>query len=777
MRFFRLKEIRKLLTFVFVHLRNSLQGFSRALVSIKTYTPKYFSILLLVSISFQRATAQGVLRGKIVDNKTSKQTDTSLPGANVYWINGGSPTISDQKGEFKIQLPDSLPAYLIVSFTGYQADTIQIINAEFQTIHLTSSIELKSVEITGKRDAIGVSTIKTINAEQITQKELLKAACCNLSEAFETSPTVNVAYKDAVTGAKEIQLLGLSGIYSQLLTENIASLRGISSIYGLTFIPGPWMESIQVTKGSGSVIHGYESTTGQLNIEFLKPQSDETPKFYLNLFGEANGNAEINTHYKKKINDHWSSILMVHGNYLGNDLDHNEDKFKDMPTGSQLNLYNRWQYDSGKKLESQFGIKYLIDHRKGGQTNDATPTGPDGQRYLTSVENQRAEGFAKLGLVFPERPGKSIGNIVDFAVHDMKSSFGLKTYNANQRSMFLQSIYQNYVVTTNHQYKLGLTYRYDQMDQTYNTQPTELIERVPGIFLEYTYNYLSKLTAVFGLREDYHSNYGWIFTPRFHGKYNFTESFIFRMSAGRSYRVPYVFADNINVMASSKVLNITEEIVPERAWNYGVNSTIKFLLFQRESSLSGDLYRTDFMDQLIVDMYSDSTSILFYNLKGSSFSNSFQLTFNVELLPRLDVRLAYKFDDVQSTYLGGLEEKPFVSRNKALTNLSYETTNAHWKFNYTVVWEGQKKLPTTWQHSDHTSTGNYSPDFVVMNLQVTKVFRKFEVYGGAENLLDYTQHDPIINPENPFSNEFDATRIWGPIDGRRIFAGLRYKIR
>lgn len=718
---------------------------------------------------------QELLHGSVMAWDDNKKSEYLLPGANVYWESALTPTTTDKNGKFEIPLPESLPAKLIVSYVGFKSDTTLVSKIKEMKIILKSSIELEGVNITARKEATLISTLNPINVEKITEKELLKAACCNLSEAFETSPTVNVAYKDAVTGAKEIQMLGLSGIYSQLLTENISSMRGISGIYGLTFIPGPWMESIQVTKGSGSVINGYESTTGQINIELLKPDNEETPRFYLNLFRELNGNSEINTHYKKEVSKNWSSILMLHGNYMGREMDHNNDNFKDVPTGNQINLYNRWQYHDGRKVEGQFGLKLLRDERNGGQVESAAGTGPVGERYSTGIENKRAEGFVKIGLIYPEKPFKSVGNILDVAIHELNSSFGLKRFDATQKSIFVQSIYQNTFKQTNHQYRVGATYRYDITEQRYNFESTTIIENIPGLFAEYTYNYIDKLTVIAGAREDYHNNYGWIFTPRLHSKYNFTDNFLIRMSAGRSFRVPSIFADNISVMVSSKRLNIVEEIQPERAWNYGINSTYKFQMFKREAAFSADFYRTDFINQLIVDAYSDSSSILFYNLVGKSYANSMQFTFNYELLPRLDIRLAYKLDDVKSTYHGIIQEKPLVSKNKVLANLAYSTGNQHWKFDYTIIMDGQKRLPVTAEHSDHGLSDNYSPKFYIMHVQITKVFRKFELYAGSENLLDYKQHQPVINPDSPFSNDFDASRIWGPIDGRRIFVGFRYK--
>lgn len=734
-------------------------------------------VVLLLQINSGSLQAQSEYKGKVTE-KTADGSTVPLPGASVFWLNDFTGGTTDAAGEFSIPEPHHYPSQLVISFVGFTADTVTISNKKYRTFTLQSSLELQTVEIAARREAIGISTIQTINAEKITEKELLKAACCNLSEAFETSPTVNVAYKDAVTGAKEIQLLGLSGTYSQLLTENIPSLYGVGRIYGLNYIPGPWMESIQVTKGSGSVLHGYESTTGQVNIEFKKPDNDEVPRFYLNLFGEANSNAEINTHFRKKLNDKLSSILMLHGNYMNAEEDHNHDGFLDIPKTRQVNIYNRWQYHQGNKLEAQLGLKFLSDRREGGQLSSVQPDALVGKRYSSLVESNRAEAFAKVGLIYPENPFRSIGNIAQVTWHDMKSNFGLRNYNATQKNLYLQSIYQDIFGEINHQFRTGFTFRYDELKENFvdkNLQLTEVSdEKVIGAFFEYTYHYLDELTLIGGVREDYHDDFGWVFTPRFHGKYNFTPNLIVRASAGRSFRRPYRFADNISIMASSKSVKLLEEARPERAWNYGTNLTGKFELNNREGSLVLDYYRTEFENQLVMDAYSDSSAILFYNLNGSSFSNSFQVTLNYELLNKLDVRLAYKLDDVKITYLQGLERKPLISRNKALMNIAFASNNDHWKFDYTLIWDGEKRLPRSPSHHHEGNADQVSPDFFIMHLQVTKVFRKFELYAGTENLLNFRQDHPILSPEDPFGENFDATRIWGPVDGRRIYAGLRY---
>jgi len=535
------------------------------------------------------------------------------------------------------------------------------------------------------------------------------------------------------------------------------------------------MESIQITKGSGSVANGFESTTGQINIEFKKPEEKGTPRFYLNLFAEENSNAEINTFFRKKFNKNWSTILMAHGSYMDKTIDRNDDGFHDMPHKQQLNFYNRWNYHSGKRLESQFGLKFIQDELHGGQIHPDNDEDPY-KYYITDIRNTRAEAFGKLGIMFPGKPYQSIGNIVSVMYHDLTSDIGLKDYDAVQKTIYYQSLFQSIIGSTNHQYKVGIGYQYDLLEDKFNFIPSENEQHVPGAFAEYTYSFLEKFKIVTGLRGDYHNQYQWIFTPRMHGKYNFTQDLVLRWSGGKSFRVPYALADNISVLASSKEIRFDETAKPEEAWNYGLNLTQRYTVAGNEGTLSIDLYRTDFVNQLIVDQYTETSVVHFYNLDGKSNATSFQIMVNQELWKQLNVRLAYKKDDVEATYNGIVEEKPLVARDRALMNLGYETPNHHWRFDYTFVWEGKKRLVNTFEDEEFGKLPDYSPDFFVMNAQVTKVFKRFELYGGAENILDFVQEHPIINPDKPFSNEFDATQVWGPIDGRRIYAGVRFSI-
>jgi len=722
-------------------------------------------VLLSALLGILPARGQTKISGNVFELIGGKEA--SIPGATVQWIPDGPSVFADADGKFELNVSDPNSGKMVVSFPGYVNDTIAKFTEPLR-IQLKKPIGLSEVKITSNRDDIRVSTINPMNVESVTEHELLKAACCNLSEAFETNPSVNVAYKDAVTGVKEIQLLGLGGKYVQMLGENIPEMRGLGGIYGLTFIPGPWIESIQLTKGSGSVLYGSESTTGQINIEFKKPFEMTQPRFYLNLFTDENLGNEANIIWKKGMKK-WSTMVLSHGRIMTHQVDRNGDGFMDVPGNKTINLYNRWKYSGSRKVEGQINLRFLADELEGGQMDDVVAS----RLYKTGVSTRRADVSGKLGFLFPEQPLRSIGNIVQFAYHDMNSFFGDRTYDARQTSFYYQSIYQDILWMSNHRYRTGVTYRYEKLTQEFAGLPDLEEEHIPGVFLEYTYSYLDKFTLIAGAREDWYGG-GGVFIPRVNGKYNFTQDFIVRFSGGKSYRRPYLIADNLSVLASSRSI-IIGEVSPERAWNYGMNTTIRFSLFGKETTLNADAYRTEFQSQVVVDTYSDSTTISFYNLDGESFSNSIQLTLNINLLDYMNLRLAYKNDDVKSTFNKTLQRVPLVAADRFLGNLSAETPNGHWKFNYTVAWEGRKKLQNV--SYDQALQDNYSPSFAVMNVQLTKLFRRFELYGGAENLLDYRQKDPIIHPENPFGNSFDATNIWGPVAGRRIYAGIRYEIK
>lgn len=706
-------------------------------------------------------------------------TREPLIGASVYEPSSLSGTTTDTKGRFLLFYDGSSPFRIVASFVGYLNDTAEITgdlrNVEFT---LRSSVDIDAVDVVARRSSTEISTIKPLNVETLGSGELLKAACCNLSESFETNPSVNVSYSDAVTGAKEIQMLGLSGIYSQVMTENIPNLRGLASPYGLAFIPGPWMESIQITKGSGSVANGYESTTGQINVEFIKPQNADP--FYLNLYGNVFGRVEANTHVQIPVTDRLNGLLFVHGQTQQAEHDRQDDGFLDMPKSEVLNLYNRWYYHSGKRIEGQIGIRALVENRLGGQVgfNEDTDLG-NSTKYGVQVKNKRIEVYTKTGLVFPETPWKSMGLILQGTYHDLDSYFGDRIFDGTQKGFYGSAMILSILGNTNHKYKAGLDLRYDEISQSYNGEYFPREEIVPGAYLEYTMDHEERFGAVAGIRMDHHNSFGWFATPRLHLKYNITPEFILRATGGRSFRTANIFADNLSKLATYREFSVLESPDPEVAWNYGANATYRFRLDYREGSVSADYYITQFQNQVVVDLYSSPDLIEIYNLQGDSYSRSFQLAVNYEILKRVDLRIAWKTDDVMVSYRNEELRKPLVPRQRGLLNIAYTTRNEHYLFDLTIQYEGARDLGIYRyrDYSDAQVQNGRSPEFWIVNSQVTRILGDWQIYAGAENLFDFTQEKVIFGSEDPFGAEFDATNVWGPVMGRNIYIGIRYNLK
>ena len=719
----------------------------------------------------------------IVLEEDDKGKFTPLSNASISWLGTNKGVLTDSTGVFSIQ-PDGLNNSLVVSYAGYQPDTLVVTETKGVKIVLATNKQLKEVTVTSKQRSTYVNNLSVIRTQTMTGKELLKAACCNLSESFETNPSVDVTYSDAVTGSKQIQLLGLSGNYTQLTVENLPGPRGIATPLGLNSIAGPWIESIQLTKGVGSVANGYESIAGQINVELKKPENSE--KLLANLYVNDFGKTDLNLNLSKKISKNWSTGLLLHDDFFTNrQLDFNKDGFRDLPTGNTFSMVNRYMFDNSKGAMVQFGFKVLNDKRTGGEVG----FDPDTDKFSThhyglGINTERYEAFAKIGYVFPELKYKSIGLQVAAISHRQDSYFGLTTYDAKQQTIYGNLIYQSIIKTTAHKFRTGLSFLYDKYNEAFNLSNYKRTEVVPGIFGEYTFTPNSKFSTVIGLRGDHNSLFGFFITPRLNIRYEPVTGTVIRASAGRGQRTANIFAENTSVFASARQVNIIAAAAgkayglnPEVAWNRGVSIDQKFRLFDHDALFTVDFFRNDFTSQVVVDL-ENPRQVKFYNLEGKSFSNSFQAEVSVEPLDKFEIRLAYRYFDVQTTYSGQLTERALIAKNRAFVNLAYAVHG--FKFDYTVTYNGKKRIPYTGTNLPAYRLPGYSPQFLLMNAQVSKTFGSrfpFDVYVGAENITNYFQQQVIVAADQPFSNQFDASMVWGPVSGRMFYGGLRFTIK
>ena len=753
-------------------------------------------ILVLIPILLA---SQTNITGVVFEGSTD-DNDIVLAGANVYWMDSTEGVITNLDGEFTISNSGNY-TNLIISYVGFKSDTIHIENQNFIKHYLKPESTLDAVNIKAISKTSSVSYLTSQNIINVSSEELLKAACCNLSESFETNPSIDVNFTDAITGVKQIQMLGLTSPYILITTENIPTIRGASQVYGLSLIPGTWVESIQITKGAGSVINGYESISGQINAELQKPNSD-FPLFF-NTYLNTMGKFELNTHYNTEISNKLSTGLYFHLNSNDQSNDHNSDGFLDSPLSNQINFLNRWQYtDLENSLVAFFNIRYLEDEKQSGEID----FDPESDRLTTNnwgseVNTERFDTSIKFGYVNPDITYQTVGFQLAYSDHSQNSYFGLNQYDISHQSIFSNIIYNSILGDTRHKIKTGLNFNSDTYKENVvnthfytslispNDFTTEYInsdrsENSIGAFFEYNFDNLNNLNLTAGIRADKHNKMGTFLTPRFHLRYTPVEKSVIRFSFGRGKRMANIFAENQNLFATTRQIILpTDDLKSEDAWNYGVSFLQNFNLFNSKAELVFDYYYTNFTNQVVVD-WENPYEISFYNLEGKSYASSFQSQFNYYISENIDLKLAYKLYDVKTDYNSGSLRKPMTPKERIFLNFSVNSNinenKSQWKFDTTFNWIGEQRYPNRVPENTTSIIPIYqapTPDFTTVNSQLTRVFsEKFEFYIGAENLTNTKQKNPIFMSEDPFSQGFDTTFVYGPIFGSMYYAGLRFKI-
>ena len=737
-------------------------------------------ILLLPFFLFSQKEITGV-----VMEQSSNNERVPLFGANVFWLNTTLGTMTSDDGTFRLPYDTSYKK-LVISYIGFRTDTLLIETPKSIFHLLKASDDLGEVTVSVRRKSSATSYLSSQNITTISSKELLKAACCNLSESFETNPSIDVNFTDAISGTKQIRMLGLTSPYILITTENIPSIRGASQAYGLSFVPGTWVESIQITKGAGSVVNGFESIAGQINAELVKPTTDN--RIFVNAYGSLNGRTELNTHFNTQLSDKLSTGVYIHADNRSQKFDRNNDSFLDMPLVNQINIMNRWQYANLQKgLISFLNVRYLNDEKQAGQLNfDPKTDRLSNSVWGSEINTRRFEVSGKFGYVNPDIPYRSLGVQLAYSDHDQASYFGTNQYDISHRSIYSNMVYNTIISDSRHKMKTGLNATYDRYNELVNSQVYNRTERSVGGFFEYSFDNLDALNLTAGIRIDHHNLLGTFFTPRLHARYAPWEKSAFRVSFGRGKRAANIFTENQKLFASSRQINVQSSggaiygLDPEIAWNYGLSFLQGFNLFGRKADLTLDFYKTNFENQVVVD-YENPYEVSFYNLEGASYASSFQAEFSWNLMAYLDLKTAYKFYDVKTQYASGKLEKPLTSQHRYFANLSYELHSEKdggvWKFDTTFNWLGKQRFSSTSMSPQAYQLPTYSPSISTLNLQFTKVFSEaFEIYLGAENVTNVKQKSPILSSESPFGSNFDTTFVYGPIFGSTFYTGLRYKL-
>lgn len=728
-----------------------------------------FLFLLLIS-SAVNAQVKGTVKDK---------DGTPIPGANVLWMNTTLGASTSADGYFSIEKPAG-NRKLIVSFIGYENDTITVSDKHaVLDIILREGLELGEVQVVSRK--VGTMKLRNsvMNEDMITSAELSRAACCNLGESFVTNPSVDVSYSDAATGAKQIRLLGLSGTYVQMLTENIPNYRGAAAPYGLGYVSGPWMQSIQVSKGTSSVKNGYEALTGQINVEFKKPQTADIVS--ANLFASSTNRYEANADASIQLSPRWTTMLLTHYENETKSHDSNDDGFADIPKVEQYNIWNRWAY-MGDNYVFQAGIKATTEERNSGQVSHSGGSMSD--PYMIRIKTDRYEFFTKNAYIFNKEKVTNLALILSGTLHNQDAAYGRKLYDVDQKNVYASLLFET-DFSPLHSLSTGLSFNYDSYDQHYrltnNTSDPRVKslskESVSGAYAQYTFNKDDKFIFMAGLRGDYSNEYDFFVTPRAHIKYNPNEYVHFRLSAGKGYRTNHVLAENNFLLASSRKVNIAERLKQEEAWNYGASVSTYISVFGKTLNLNAEFYYTDFQNQVVVDMDTDPHAVSFLNLDGKSYSRAFQVEATYPFFEGFSLTAAYRHTNAKTTYNGELLEKPLTGKYKGLVTASYQTPLGLWQFDATLQMNGGGRMPTAYTLADGSPSWDYRyGSFEQLSAQITRYFRHWSVYIGGENLTNFKQKNPIIGASDPWGDNFDSTMIWGPMHGAKFYIGLRFNL-
>ena len=715
-------------------------------------------------------------KGTVYARKSNGQSEP-LPFAQIYYLEQKKILETDGDGVFTLNITEK--ATLIATYVGYSRDTVVVApgtaSADF---YLTGENEVETAVVSSRQ--AGISKLKPVKTEVITAAGLCKMACCALAESFENSASVTVGYSDAVTGAKQIKLLGLSGTYTQMLDENRPVMRGLLSPFGMSYVPGQWLESIQIAKGPSSVINGLEAITGQINMEHRKP-TDETPLF-VQLYGSTDAMFEANVVSALQLNPKWSTIILTHVGGTAMSMDMNGDGFRDSPENMQVNVANRWLYYDPSGTQVRFGFRFINEDRLGGQMNATRNRTADNEAGIwgSNILNRGVNGYLKVGIPIEEEHNTNIAFVADYVNHRFDSSFGPTLFNGKQQSLFGNILF-NTEPTEHHRIEFGATFNRDVFEEgvmqpTAGTINRDRAETALAAFGEYSYT-TDKLTFVGGLNLEYNWRHGWLFAPRANFKYSFTDEIIFRALGGRGYRCSGIFADNLGMFSSSRLIRVADGLdTMEDAWTFGGNLTfyLPFGFDPENTYLSFDYFHNAFNNQVIVDQECTAGYTEIYNLDGRSFTDTWQVDFNTDPFERFNVTATFRYTNARVTLNGqGLVERPMTSRFKAVLNMQYTMPMNKWIFDFTAQLNGPMRLPRFAADAWGMET---SPVYPVLYAQVTRKFRGLDVYVGGENLTSFRQKNAILGNDAPFGPNFNAGCVWGPLMGTMAYAGLRYTL-
>ncbi len=736
-------------------------------------------IVLTIGLLFSCAIfSQSLLKGKVTD-KNKKP----IANARLILQNTDRTCTSDSNGNYVISIEGRVVRVLIISHDNYKSDTIDTENNLTVNIELEFIYAIAKATVKGDNSATTYIGFQTVKTEVISAGELKKAACCDLAGCFETQGTVQPMTTNIIANSKELRILGLSGVYNQVLIDGMPLIQGLTYTYGISSFPGTLVDNIFVAKGTTSVLQGYESMVGQINV--ISKSTDKGDKLLLNFYANSFGETQYNINYRFG-KGKWSNLISGHMVQPAQKWDRNKDGFLDLPQLKRYLFFDKIKYgDENKKgLNSTLGLRFLGEQRIGGQNNYNSKTNLGSMNiYGQKINYLQNEAYTKTAYRFNSI--KKLTLIASGFMQDQKSWFGTVQYKATQKNAYANLQYE---LTWNgtHDFKTGISYRHQDLNETIGFSDTNLkrtyggfytkIENIPGVFAENTFKWKGDIiTLITGVRADHHNQFGWQFTPRSMLKYDLTDKSTLRASAGTGWRTVNLFSENIGLLVSSRNVIFKEQLQPEKSFNWGVNFLQKFNKKHVEGYITFDYYQTRFQNQVFPDYDTDPTKAIITNFGGTSISNGFQTDISVKFHKIIEAKAAYNFLDVYRIENNAKFLLPFNSKHKVLLALSYLPKSKKWRVDFYAHWFGKQRLPNTENNPEEFRQAKTSKPYAIFNLQATKSWKKLELYGGCENILNFTQSNPIVSWQNPFSPYFDTSFNWGPTRGRELYIGVRYK--
>ncbi len=746
---------------------------------------KKIFIFLFIFISFFNIYSQNKKNTDIsgVVYSLSGEKKENLDGAVVKWINTRVGTVTENGGKFVIDSDNISDKRLIVFFVGYKTDTIEVGNKDFVEVTLLNTATTNTIVVEGKVSTSFISD-ETPKTEVITQLELKHDACCDLSGCFGKNASVDVAVTDILTNTKELKVLGLEGSYTQVLIDNMPTMSGLVTKFGVTSIPGSLINRINISKGSNSVIQGYESISGIMNVLLKDYSSSE--KVFVNGFLNSAFEPQFNLNATTTIKD-WNTLFAFQTVQESKRVDDNNDGFLDVPLTRRYMLFNKWNYGSlenNDKTTAIIGLKFLDERRIGGQKNfDYNQNLGSNTVYGQTINLKNGDAYLRFSHEFENE--NQIKVFANGGFFDQLSYFGTTKYDATQKNFNLNVLYE-FPVYKNSYLRFGASYKYENIIEDINfLSPVsksyqgiyDKLESVPGIYSEGSFEFKElNLSIIGGLRADFHNEYNSIFTQRFLVKYLITKNTTLRASFGTGFRTVNPLSEYPSFLASGKDIIGLRSVKPEKTFNYGFDLLQYFVIGGLSGNINFDFYKTIFNNKVIPESDVIPYAYLFSNFDDAG-SNVFQIESSINFLQNLDLKFAYKFIDLYYFKNGQKLEQPFNSKHRFLSGITYTYPGNSWILNFYIQWFGKQTLPSTSGYPIEFQKPDVSDSYAIMNFQFTKNFKYIETYFGIENILNYTQGNPIISADNPFGKYFDTSFIWGPTMGRNFYVGFRYLIK